>query len=93
MHSCGLPYWPASSLPSSTGITLLEISAQAGMSGSEPMALLMVHSIAGKCRVVPGPTLAAASTRGSLKVESRIGEAPPPSVETCAITRASRPTA
>ena len=56
------------------------------MSGSEPMALLMVHSIAGKWRVVPGPTLAAASTRGSLNEERRIGEAPPPSVETRAMT-------
>jgi hypothetical protein len=84
--SSGLWYWPARSLPSSTGITLFEISAQAGMSGSEPMASLIVHSIAGKCRVVPGPTLAAASTRGSLNAESRIGEAPPPSVLTRAIT-------
>src|SRR3546814_8508143 len=55
---------PASSLPSSTGTTLLEISAQAGMSGSDPMAFSIVHFTASKCRVVPGPTLAFSRTRG-----------------------------
>ncbi len=43
MHSLGLLYWPARSLPSSTGMTLFAISAQEGRSGSEPIALLMVH--------------------------------------------------
>src|SRR3546814_1272118 len=77
---------PASSLPSSTGTTLLEISAQAGMSGSDPMAFSIVHFTASKCRVVPGPTLAFSRTRGSEKEDSRMGDAPPPRMEERALT-------
>src|SRR5690554_2412533 len=86
MHSRPDPYWPARSLPSSTGITLLEISAQAGMSGSDPIALSIVHLTASKWRVVPGPTFAISLTRGSVKDELRIGEAPPPRIDERAMT-------
>ena len=56
----------ASSLPSSPGMTWFASSTHAGSLGPDPSAFSMVHSVAGKWRVVPGPTLAAASTRGSL---------------------------
>lgn len=50
MHWPGLP-WLASGLPGSTGMMSLEIATR--QLGSDPRALLMVHSVAGKRRVVP----------------------------------------
>src|SRR5436305_13289064 len=51
------------------------------MSGSDAITLLMVHSTVSRWRVVPGPTLAFALTRGSAKEEMRIGAKPPVSVQ------------
>src|SRR5262249_21094208 len=51
------------------------------MSGSDAMTLSIVHLTVSRCRVVPGPTLALALTRGSSKAELRVGAKPPSSVQ------------
>ena len=48
-----------------------EISTQAGCLGSDPMAFWRVHSVAGKWRVVPSPTFAAA-VRSSTYRDARV---------------------
>src|SRR5271169_4257422 len=51
------------------------------MSGSDAITLSIVHFTISRWRVVPGPTLAFALTRGSAKEDRRIGAKPPSSVQ------------
>src|SRR5947208_2168428 len=83
MHFLASPpkSWPVSNLPRLTGISLLEKPAHKGMSGSDAMALSIVHFTVARWRVVPGPTTALALTRGSSKEEMRMGAKPPISVQ------------